>query len=367
MDVTIDRAALSRELAVVERVVARKVVMPILSTVLMHAEQGILKMEATDIDLSIKTSAEADVALKGKAAVPARKFYELVRSLSGDKLRFSMDGQALVVNSAGYKARLQTQSVDDFPYIASPDKADHSFVVPGQTLAGLVSRTRPFTTESDKRFFMAGALLEFGADYVRMVSTDAHRLAKADTAFEGGPVEPFSAIVPRKALDALATMLEESDGDVVFAASGNHLFFGLDDRLLISRKVDGQFPDYRRVMPTSYATTATVVRTALGQAMKRASLVADQNSRRVDLTVGPNGIAITTTSVDVGEAVEELASEHEGAEVAFAVCGPYIEAFVEAVKTEKVQVRLNSSRQQVGLFGVGGDVRYEYVVAPVHQ
>lgn len=368
MDVTFDRAALVRELAVMERVVDKKVTIPVLSAVLMQADGDAVHMAATNIDLSMRGLVSAQVAEEGSAALPARKLYELAKSLSTPSIRIATAADGATVTAAGFKARLQTHNADDFPTIAAPERSEQSFVVAGASLRGLVMRTRFAVTESDKRYFMAGALLEIGPDYVRMVSTDAHRLAKADAPLKNGPAEPASVIVPKRALDTLASMLEEyADEDVVFSASGNHLFFGVGERLLITRKVDGEFPAYHRVIPKSFSTSAVIERAALATALRRASLIADANSRRVDLELNAERLLISATSVDVGEGSEELpASDYRGnGALAFSINGGYIADFAEVVATEKIEVRLNDPQKVAGWYSVGGDIAYEYVVSPV--
>lgn len=363
MDFSMRSIDLTRELALADSVISSKPTVAVLSNVLVEAADGAVTLSATDLELAVRSRCDAPVAASGTRAVPAKKLLELARTLPDADVRLASDGNSVGFTAAGFRARLQSHPTDDFPRLAKAGAA--SVGLPAAPLRALIERVRFACSEDDKRYFLAGALLEVHERKVRLVATDAHRLAVAEAALPVPRETLPPMILPRKTLDALHKVLDGVEGDVAFSLDEAHLFFAAGARLLISRTIDGQFPSYERILPKSFSTRVEIPRAPFAEALRRATMVADAKSRKVTLALSADGLTVAAASADVGDADERVALAYDGPEMTVACNVGYVADFLGAVGTERVLMQLNAPNQAIGFRAVGGDVDYDYLVMPV--
>lgn len=365
MELTTTSGAFARELALANRVVSRKPTIPILGNVLVEAADGRVTVTATDLELAIASVFDAPVARDGRRAMPSQRLFDLLRTLPEVEVRFADDGKAVGMSAAGFRARLQTFDAVDFPVVRS-DEGVATIDVPAQTLAAMIPLVRFATTEDDKRYHLMGAQCEVRPGLVRMIATDGHRLAVAEAPLAGEPIPPEDALIPKKTLDAILAVTDGVEGPVAYGIGENHLFFRVGGRLVVSRRIDGKFPAWERVVPKSFGASVEVPRAPLVDALRRAALVTDA-TRKVAFTLGAGGVAISTRSADVGEADERVEVDYAGPEVSFAVNGGYALDYLDVVGTEKVLLSATDERSAIQLSGVGGDVASKCVIMPVNK
>lgn len=369
MDITTQRSDLLAELELAQAVVPKKAASPIYECALLFAADGRLQLTSTSGELALRSACDADVAQPGATAIKAAKLTELVRSFPDGPVRLTTADDGLRIVAAGFKGRLQALPPDDFPAVPVVE-GELRDLLPAYRLRDLIVRTRYAVNDEDKRYFLGGAQMEPHADKLRLVTTDGHRLVVADAPRTNGAAQD-AALVPRRALDALVSMLGDDDeGAVEFSAGERHLFFVANGRTLVSQRVDGQFPAYARIIPASFAAAADVARGSLLEVLRRLLLVSDGSSRRVALGFEPaNGahaasLSVAARSADVGDGDERVEASYAGAPSTIQVNGAYLCDFLDAAATERVTIEITNERSAIGLRAVGGDVAYRSVMMP---
>lgn len=365
MELTLDRADLVRELGLMDKVVAKKLTIPAIGNVRIDAGGSGAVLSATDLDLALISRCPAKaVAQAGAQLAPARKLFDLARSLAGDTVNIRTDGNGAGIASGGVKARLQSPPVEEFPPIPSPPEKT-SAMFPMTSLQRILARVAFATATDDNRFFLDGVQLESDGEVLTAVASDGRRLAWAEIAFKG---EPFPAtLVSRKAITALMAVMEASDenvADVTYSEEGNHMFFTVGDRLVVTRKVDGKFPAYRRIVPKPQEKQAVLPRPLFGDALSRAVLVRGDD-RVVALSLSANELKVVGSSADVGEVTERIEVEYAGPDLTITLNASYVQDFLGACGAGKVSMDCASDASPVVFRPVDGDIRYTYIVMPL--
>lgn len=364
VNMTMQRADIARELTLAESVISRKPVIPVLGCVVLETDgAGVVRLSATDQDLSLRSTCQAVVSDAGSAALPVRTLLEMVKSLADGSVKMVGTDANVAITTAAFRARLQTFPIADFPAIPDGLNAQVNAVLPAAPLRDAIQRVRFAVTENDKRFFMNGANMELRPGTFRLVSTDAHRLALVEVARDGS--ETDSVILPKKLLDSLVPLLEDYDGDVRYSRTEQSLFFTVGARTIISRPVDGTFPAYERILPKEHRMRVDVSRAAILDALRRAATVSDTLTRRVDLSLTPGQLTISSESRDVGDASESLAVEYVGEPFKVVVNNQFVRDFLEAAETDRVAFELNDEKSAIGLRAERAGFDYRYVVMPM--
>src|ERR1700732_3226714 len=262
MEFTVSKADLVRELNLSQGVVERKTTIPILSNVLLEAAGDRITLTATDLELGIRCSCPARVMKEGSGTVPARKLLEFVRLLpEGDVTMKFLENHWASIVSGRSRTRIAGMSRESFPEL--PQMPAAIAEIPIKTLASMISRTSFAISMEESRFTLNGALLLMRPEGLTMVATDGHRLAyvQAKPSANGNLDKPFRALIPKKAMTELTKLADDAgtDGKAGFAGDDNHLFFQVGHRLLITRKLTGNFPDYERVLPKDHSVTAKLL------------------------------------------------------------------------------------------------------------
>lgn len=312
MKLSIDRAALLRALGHVLGVVERRNTIPILSNVLMRAEDGALSFAATDMDIEIDESVAARVARSGAATAPAQMLHEIVRKLpDGSEIELELDasGAQMQIKAARSRFRLGCLPVADFPDIGSGD-LPASFSIPAADFRALIDRTKFAMSTEDTRYYLNGIYLHAtesaGVRVLRAVSTDGHRLARFEMPLPDGAETMPGIIVPRKTVAELRKLLDEAADTVRVSLSENKIRFTFDHIRLTSKLVDGTFPDYQRVIPTANNKIVEVDPRLFTGAIDRVSTISDGKSRAVKVTLHGKTMILSASSTDAGSATEEL-------------------------------------------------------------
>src|SRR3984957_10489823 len=252
MEFTVSKADLVRELGLSQGVVEKKTTIPILSNVLIEATGDRIVLTATDLELGIRCSCPARVKKEGSGTVPARKLLDFVRLLpEGDVTIKFLENHWASITAGRSRTRIAGMSRESFPEL--PQMPAKIAELPVKVVATMIARTQFAISTEESRFTLSGALLLMTPDALTMVATDGHRLAYVQTKNESGNVDTnFRALVPKKAMGELVKLADGADGENAkanFSGDDNHLFFEVGDRLLITRKLTGNFPDFERALP----------------------------------------------------------------------------------------------------------------------
>jgi DNA polymerase III subunit beta len=368
MEFTVRKFDLLQELTLIQGVVERKTTIPILANVLVKAEGGELRIAATDLEIGLKSVCASKTTVPGTVTLPAKRLYEIVRALPDKEIKFKR-GEAnwVSVTCGSSRFRIAGLPQEDFPALAEPKSTLGR--IPNDVLAKLITRTIFAISTEDSKFTLSGALLLLKPGSITMVATDGHRLAHIEKSEPLEEVtEEIKVLVPRKAMSELVRMISESaDADQIgFGRDDNHLFFDMGKRLLISRMLTGQFPNYEAVLPRNNDRVVTVNREEIASAIKRVAILSDERSRTVKLMLANGSMEITASHSDLGEAHETLEVDYEKEDLQVGFNYQYLLDFLTTADEPDVSFEFKDSESAAQLrTQPPSDYNYRYVVMPM--
>lgn len=311
MKFSIDRAVLIRSLGHVQSVVERRGTIPILSHIKLDATTDALILTATDMDIEVRETVTASVKQPGAITVPAHTLYDIVRKLpDGAQLEFSGEsGGKVSIKSGSSRFSLSSLAVGDFPSLAEGDLTHHFVITSGECLA-LLEKTRFAMSTEETRYYLNGIYLHAAGSadspVLRTVATDGHRLARIEVALPAGAAGMPGVIVPRKTVAELKKLLEEGAGEIRISLSETKIRFVCGAAVLVSKLIDGTFPDYDRVIPQNNDKIMEVECRVFTQAVDRVSVIASEKSRGIKLELANGKLTLTASGNEAGTATEEL-------------------------------------------------------------
>ena len=311
MKLTIERSALLKSLSHVQSVVERRNTIPILSNLKLEAGDGKLALNATDMDLDIIESVAAEIAAPGATTAPAHTLYDIVRKLpEGAQVEMDADGEGhLVLSSGRSRFSLTCLPTDDFPVLSGGDLG-HEFTLTVAEVRALIDKTRFAISTEETRYYLNGIYLHATEDgetpILRAVATDGHRLARMDVALPEGAAGMPGVIVPRKTVNEVRKLVEDTDSDVSVSLSDTQIRIAVDDVVITSKLIDGTFPDYDRVIPVNNDKVLEVNCKPFADAVDLVSTISTEKSRAIKLKLDNNSLVLSATSPDAGSATEEL-------------------------------------------------------------
>ena len=346
MKLSIERGSLLRSLGHIQNVVERRTTIPILSNVKLHATDGTLGLTATDMDLSLAAREEAAVTESGATTVSAHLLFDIVRKLpDGATITIEQPeaGGEVALRAARSLFNLQTLPADEFP--ASDDEhLEVTFAIPATDLARLVDKTRFAVSTEETRYYLNGIHLhatKAGATaMLRGVATDGHRLARVEVALPRGAERIPPIIVPRKTVGELRRLIEGSDADVDVAVSTTKIRFTVRQAVLVSRLIDGTFPDYERVIPSGNEKVATLNATAFAAAVDRVATISTEKARAVKLAFQSGKVTISAVSADAGRASEDLDAEYVGPPLEIGFNARYVLDMMQQIDGDDVRLEM---------------------------
>ena len=323
MKATIERATLLKGLGHVHSVVERRNTIPILSNVLIEAEEeGGLRLMATDLDLQINETVPADVTEPGATTVPAHTLFDIVRKLpEGSQVELIAAEGRMQVNAGRARFTLSTLPRDDFPVIAEGDLPT-AFELPAATLRQIIDKTRFAISTEETRYYLNGIYLHVSDEaqpVLKAAATDGHRLARVTVPRPDGASGMPGVIIPRKCVAELRKLLDELDGTVQLSLSESKIRFGLGNAVLTSKLIDGTFPDYSRVIPTANDKLLKLDPRSLEEGVDRVSTIASERTRAVKMSLDRDRVTLSVTSPENGTASEEVSADYgaDGLEIGF--------------------------------------------------
>ncbi len=369
MEFTVSKTDLVRELNLSQGVVEKKTTIPILSNVLLEAAGERLNLTATDLELGIRCSCPARVQKEGAGTIPARRLLEYVRLLPDVDVhvKFQENQWASLVCGRS-RTRIAGMSRESFPEL--PAQPDILAEIPVSVLASAISKTIFAISTEESRFTLNGALLLLKDQALAMISTDGHRLAFVETETKlAGVKGSYRALLPRKAMGEILKLAQEAAADtqIQFAGDENHLFFRFNDRLLISRKLTGNFPDFERVLPHEHPHNVVLEREDLRAAIERVSQFSDERSHAIRVQICPGEVKVHSSLSETGESEESLPTEYDGEQIEVGFNAQYMLDFLRAVPEGQVKL-LFKDAQSAGELRPVSDVenyQYRYIVMPM--
>ncbi|HFD79309.1 MAG TPA: DNA polymerase III subunit beta [Gammaproteobacteria bacterium] len=364
MKFTIDRESLLKPLQQVIGVVERRQTLPVLGNLLIKAGQDGLKITATDLEVEIQAQAAVDIEEGGEITLPARKLIDICKALPENaSIVLELKDQKAQIRSGRSRFTLSTLPAADFP-VVDKISSDCRFSMPQDRLKELIERTQFSMAQQDVRYYLNGLMLEIGPDLLRAVATDGHRLALCDTAIDVAVQDARQVIVPRKGVQELQRLLEDSDTPVELEIGTNHIRIRSPEVCFTSKLVDGRFPDYERVVPRGGDKVVLADRELLRQALSRTSILSNEKYRGIRLTISKNILKIQSHNPEQEEADEELEVEYPGAPLEIGFNVTYLLDVLSAIRSEQVEIILSDSNSSCLMRQPDTD-RCRYVVMPM--
>jgi DNA polymerase III subunit beta len=343
MQATIERATLLKSLGHVQSVVERRNTIPILSNVLIEAGADGLRLMATDLDLQVNETVEAQVETQGATTVSAHTLFDIARKLpEGSQVSLTASDGKMQVVAGRAKFNLQTLPRDDFPVIAEGELPTQ-FELPAATLRQIIDKTRFAISTEETRYYLNGIFLHVSDDgqpVLKAAATDGHRLARVTVPRPDGADGMPDVIIPRKCVAELRKLLDEVEGTVEVSLSATKIRFGLGNAVLTSKLIDGTFPDYSRVIPTGNDKLLKIDPKSFMEGVDRVSTIASEKTRAVKMAVEKDKITLSVTSPENGTASEEVSGDYASDAMEIGFNSGYLMDILRQVEGDTVEVHL---------------------------
>ncbi len=369
MEITVSRAELLKELSATQGVVERKTTIPILSNYLFEATTDRLSLTATDLDLSLRTSCNAKVKKEGSCTIPARKLHDYVKLLPDAEITIKLlENHWVSIRCGRSNTKMVGMARSNFPSLPVFPTAG-VVKIPAQVLRGMIARTSFAIAHEESRYTLNGALMVLKSESITMVATDGHRLAHVERGgekFEGVSGE-LKTLIPKKAMDELRSLVDSTDVETIeFAKDESTLFFRIGPRLLTSRQLTGQFPNYEAVLPKDNSKSILLHGDDLGAAIARVAQFADERSRAVRLKLENGELKLSASSTETGESEDSIETDYNGEAMTIGFNAQYIIDFLKAAGAGDVRLELKDSQSAGQLRPAEGeDYKYRYIVMPM--
>lgn len=366
MEIRLNRGELLAELVPMQGIVERRTTIPVLSHLLLKAEADRLNIAATDLEVSLTSWCEGELQGEGAIAIQARKLLEIVRASSGEEVILRLDQPGVLTILVGNSVfKIRGLPAEDFPTLTRIEDLEPASL-PFAGFRSMIAKVLFAISSEESRFQLSGALLQISDDSVSLVATDGHRLSLVENEIEGAVVGDSMSdgvLVPRKALQELARF----DGETLeFRRGEHHLSFAVGRRQLMSRILEGTFPDYERVISKDNDKFITVDRPTLLGVVQRVSLLTGDRARAVRVEVDSEGLVLSAANPDLGEARERVECVAEGGEIAIGLNPDYLAQFLSASESENVKLELKDENSQCVAYPVDGEERrYVCVIMPI--
>jgi DNA polymerase-3 subunit beta len=369
MEITVSKFELLRELTATQGVVERKTTIPILSNYLFEAAGDKLSLTATDLDLSLRTSCVIKVKKDGACTIPARKLHDYVKLLPDADITIKLlENHWVSIRCGRSNTKMVGMARSNFPSLPTFPTAG-VVKIPAQVLRSMIAKTGFAIASEESRYTLNGALMVLKPESITMVATDGHRLShieRSSEKFEGVSGE-MKTLVPKKAMDELKSLLDSTDAEEIeFSKDESTLFFRIGQRLLTSRQLTGQFPNFEAVLPKDNNKSITVHGEELAAAISRVAQFADERSRAVKMRLGKGELKLSASSTETGESEDSLEIDYNGDEIAIGFNAQYLLDFLKATGSGDVKLEFKDS-QSAGQMrpAESEDYKYRYIVMPM--
>ncbi|MCI0745263.1 MAG: DNA polymerase III subunit beta [Verrucomicrobia subdivision 3 bacterium] len=366
MNLTITKDQISHGLQSVQNVVSTRTTLPILSNVLLKAEGDRLEMTATDLDVTITCSVEATVKTPGATTIPVKKLFGIVRELTNPQIELETDDKNVTsLRSGSSFFKIRGLGAEEFP---PPPKfrEDKRVVLPQEKIKGMLRKTSFAISTDESRYVLNGIFISLKEHKITMVATDGRRLALVDEDVDVSEKSQGEFIVPAKTVNELNRLLQDK-GEIEIRYTDNQAAFSLKDEkgftvLIVTKLVDGSYPNYRQVIPAETKERIALGREEFMHALRRAEIMTSEKQNSVKLNFSKNNLSITANSPDVGEARESLAINYKGKDMAIAFNPGYVIEPLNALTTDEVFLELIDELSP-GVLKINGP--FLYVVMPM--
>jgi DNA polymerase III subunit beta len=360
MKIEISKDVLLSGIQKVQNVISSKSTLPILSNILIDAQSGKIKLTATDLDIGISCVLPVDIQEPGLITIPAKRFGDIIKELPDDKVVINTKKNNLVIiETKSCQFKIMGLPFEDFPKL--PEFKEGGVIKLEQyTLKEMLTLTSFAVSLDETRYILNGILFKISQNALTLVATDGKRLAVIERKLRQNTDKELQLIVPLKTIHELNRNLQE-DGELSMLLGNNQVMFDLGGTVIISRLIEGEFPDYQQVVPPVAENKIHVYREQLLLSVKRAALLSTPDYQAVKLEVFKNKLVVSKSTPDIGESREEIGIEYQGKEIAIGFNPNYLIDVLKNLKEEKIEFELTDT-EKPGVLRIGG---YIYIVLPM--
>lgn len=364
MKFTCEKNTIQKEISVAQEIISTRNALSILSNVLLIAENNALTIKATDLKVGFETQIPADIAEEGSTTVFCDKFLGILRSLPDGDIEFSQDNNRLLIQPLFKKINFQLKSIagEKFPELQEISE-DQYFEVSQKDIIEMVSHTIFAVSDDETRYFMNGVYMENQDGSLSMVATDGRRLSFISKSLENQIPAFDPVIIPPKVLHLLRK-LSSGEGNVKIAVGEKNLFLQFDSQKISSSLIEGQFPNYKRVIPEQQNYEATIKRDLFEEALKRVSLLVEQKSRRIYLNLSEGTLTLTSEESEIGVAKEELECAYQGPDITIALNYLYLTEPLRVMDDEEILIRFSEPNKAISLLS-NPEKEFFHIVMPM--
>lgn len=363
MKFTINKSELQNALTIVQKGISTRSTLPVLAGILLDAQSDRLILQSTDLELSIQYTVAALIEEEGKTVVPGKLFLDIIKNLPEAAIHVdSKDGEAHITCETS-SFSIKTLNYEDFPGFPKVE-TNQNIQIPFGQFSKMVQRVSKVVSKDESRAILTGVLITTESNSLRMVATDSYRLALTEVDLPEGQTSEFEAVIAGNFLNDVAS-LNSSDEPVEIALSENQIVVKYQSTTFINRRLEGNYPNYKQLIPEGYDSKAVMDLQTLSSSVKRAAVMSTTTSpMKFNLNKASQTIQISVNSADIGSVQETLVCEIEGDDMEIAFNSSYVIDGLNVIKTDKVALEIQSSLKP-GIFRAAEPERYLYLIMPV--
>jgi DNA polymerase-3 subunit beta len=349
----------------VQGIIEKKHTLAILSNVLIEAKDNKIIVTATDLEIGIKSIYDADIIETGKITISAKKLFEIIKELPNSNINFNTKNNYWIeIKCENSLFNLVALSPDDFPKF--PELNTQTYKLNTKLLSEIIEKTIFSVSNDETKFNLTGIYIESENDIFNFVSTDGHRLSLVNQKIDNINDESFDKgfILPKKGILELKKVIDDSEEDINIGVTDNNFFVSNDQSKLIMRMIDGDFPDYKRVIPEKGNNVAEINRETFLHALKRISILSSEKSKGVKLSISKNLLVLSSSNPDLGDAKEEIQIIYEGNDISIGFNARYIIDILQVIKTDQINLFLKDNISP-GRISPADDEKYLTVIMPM--
>ena len=353
MKFIVSKSDIFKTLSHLQSIVSKKNTLPILSNILIEAENNTLTLSATDMDLSIKEAISCNIIDAGSTTLNAQMIFDIIKKLPDtSEIEFiSNDGKILTVRSNVSKFSLSCLPKDEFPLIETNSNNSKKITVKSQTILNLINKTKFAISNEETRYFLNGLYFNISSNdnisNLTFVGTDGHRLATSTAILNITINEIPGVIIPKKTINELSKLLSENHDNIEIDISSNKIIFYIDKLILISKLIDGNFPDYTRVIPKNNNNDLIINRENLLSAVDRVSTIANEKSSSIKFKLLENLINLSSVNSENSTATEDIKSNYNGNEIEIGFNSRYIMDILDNLEAKEIKISFNDNASPI--------------------
>ncbi len=367
MKITLLRKNLNEALRIASPAISNQADLAILSNFLIRADQSMVSILATDLEIGVTIKVRGKVDEPGEITIPAQIFSEFISNSNEERVEIETEKDTLKINDGKNRATIKGQPTEDYPQIPDiNEEQTESITINGEKIYSALNRVLTAPTKDDSRPILSGVLFEVMESSLKLVATDSYRLAEEVVSLNDKPTQKSKVVAPLKACQELSRILEkeiENDLEIIF--SENQIGFQVNNKTLVSRLIEGDYPDYSQIIPDSFNTKLTLKRKEFLNAAKTAWLFSRDQANNVKLKITDNNLTILATSPQIGESKSSLdLSDKNGPDVEISFNIKFITDILNVISGDEVELKLNQSNQP-GLIRERGNNDFLYLIMPL--